>query len=395
MIPLPSRHLEALPASYAIARAVALRNRLLAEGRDVIDLSVGEPFLPPPPEANAALARAAEGANFNKYPPHRGTGALRSAFADFYRRRYGVQLDPETQVLPLLGSKEGLVNMTLALADESKPVYTNQVSYPVYRSAAHLAAAPIMDLGGSWETGYLPELPPADRCPGPGGIALVDCPGNPTGALIPPDAIERLLTGCRARQIAFCFDAAYVELRGAGDPVLPIPRFGDDGVVEFHSLSKSMSLAGWRVGFAVGSPAIVNALAKMKTFIDSGVPLPIQLAAVEALGACDAWIDQARTRYVEYQRQFRAALRGLPIELFPSEASMFCWARLPGVPGQLVAEACAEEAVVLIQGDSFGPAGADCFRMTANLADGPRLAELRARLVRVCERLAVVRRELG
>jgi aspartate/methionine/tyrosine aminotransferase len=126
----------------------------------------------------------------------------------------------------------------------------------------------------------------------------------------------------------------------------------------------------------------------MKTFIDSGVPLPIQLAVVETLSACDAWLDLARIRYVEYQRQFRAALRGLPIELFPTEASMFCWARIPGVPGQLVAEACAEEAVVLIQGDSFAPAGADCFRMTANLAAGPRLDEMRARLARVCERLA-------
>jgi aspartate/methionine/tyrosine aminotransferase len=379
----PSRWLSSLPGGYIIATLQAHRQRLERAGVDVIDLSIGEPDLPPPDQAVAAVAAAAAAGGFNRYPPFRGVAELRQGFADFYHRHYGVRLDPERQVLPVLGTKEALVHLVRATADAERPVYLPRVAYPAYRSAAALADAPIVDLPGEWEDGYLPALP----AEGPrGGALLIASPNNPTGAVLPAATVDALVAAARARRIAVCFDAAYVELRGSQEVALPLRSCGADGVIELHSMSKTFALAGWRIGFAVGDPALVDALARIKSFIDAGVPLLVQRAAAALLPACDGYVVALREHFLARQRALRAALDGTGLELFDTDAAMFCWVRLAGHDGAALTAALVEEGVLAVPGGSFGAAGAACVRLSVAVGDD-RLQELRGRVLRAVGRL--------
>lgn len=376
--PIPSTLLAQTPRTYAMAELVAAREAMRARGIDVLDVSIGELHLAPDPQTREALARAAADVAFNRYGELRGGRELRAAFADLYRRRYGVELDPDREVLALLGSKEGIVNLARAFADREHPVYCARVAYPVYRAAALQAGAELVHLGGEWEDGYRPTFAgPARR----GGVAFVSSPANPTGAVLDRADIERFTAACRERDAVLCFDAAYAELSGTGDPILPIPTVGRRGVVELHSLSKSLSLAGWRVGFAVGDPDIIDGLARVKAFSDSGVPTPQQHAVRHLLPICDGILDRTRRQIAELHALLRAQLATLGRELFETRAGLFCWLR-PGRPGSEFARACLNEGVVLAPGAMFGPGGVDCVRFSATLP-ADRMAELADRLRRV------------
>jgi aspartate/methionine/tyrosine aminotransferase len=378
--PLPSALLMQMPKTYALAEIAAQRDAMRARGEDVLDVSLGESHVEPPDQTRDALARAAAEVPFNRYPGPRGSPELRAAFADLYRRRYGAALDPDREVLPLLGSKEAIVNLARAFADCDKPVYSSPVGYPVYRAAAALAGAELCYLGGDWDDGYRPSFVGPPRR---GGVAFVSSPANPTSAVLGRDTIERFAAECREREVVLCFDAAYAELSGAGAPALAIPTAGKSGVVEFHSLSKSLSLAGWRVGFAVGDPDIIDGLARVKAFCDAGVPSPQQRALVHLLPVCEELFDHTRLHFADQQRALRAALAPLALELFESDAGMFCWLR-PGRPGVEFARACMAAGVVLVPGQVFGPGGADCARISATLPK-ERMSELAGRLGRILD----------
>lgn len=377
---LPSRALSRLPTSYAIAKAQKQRAELEARGVSVIDLSIGEPDLPPPAALADALAEVAHAKGYTRYPPFQGVPSLREAIARFYERRFEVKLDAHTQILPLIGSKEGLVHLAMAYADEEHPVYAREVDYPAYRSAALLANAPLVQVEGGWDAGYLPRLPDDGRR---GGVALIGSPANPTGAVVDEATLRRLMDECRQRQIVLAFDAAYIELPGTTGRV-PHPLGIDPThptAVEIHTFSKSLRVAGWRIAFAVGAPEVLGGLGRMKSFVDAGVPLPQQLAIAKALDHCDAAIDEGARIYIERQRAFRKMLEGLPLEIFGSDATLFVWARLPGGDGERFAQAAAEQGVLLMPGKTFGPGGTSCIRMAVNVGDDA-LLELRGRLER-------------
>jgi len=376
--PIPSTLLAQMPRANAMAELVAEREAMRARGIDVLDVSIGEPHLAPDAQTREALARAAADVAFNRYPELRGSRELRAAFADLYHRRYGVELDPDREVLALLGSKEGIVNLARAFAGREQPVYCGRVGYPIYRAAALQAGAELVHLGGDWDDGYRPAfVGPARR----GGVAFVSSPANPTGAVLDRADIERFATECRERDVVLCFDAAYAELSGTGVPILAIPGVGRRGVVELHSLSKSLSLAGWRVGFAVGDPDIIDGLARVKAFCDSGVPTPQQHALRHLLPICDGILDRTRQQIADLQQALRAQLAGLGREIFDTRAGLFCWLK-PGRPGTEFARACLNEGVVLVPGAVFGAGGADCVRISATLS-ADRMAELAERLRRV------------
>ncbi len=376
--PIPSTLLAQTPKTYAMAELVAAREAMRARGIDVLDVSIGELHLAPAPQTREALARAAADVAFNRYGELRGGRELRAAFADLYRRRYGVELDPDREVLALLGSKEGIVNLARAFADREHPVYCARVSYPVYRAAAVQAGAELVHLGGEWEDGYRPTFAgPARR----GGVAFVSSPANPTGAVLDRADIERFAAECRERDVVLCFDAAYAELSGTGAPILAIPTVGRRGIVELHSLSKSLSLAGWRVGFAVGDPDVLEGLARIKAFSDSGVPTPQQHAVRHLLPICDGILDRTRREIADLHERLRAQLATLGRELFETRAGLFCWLK-PGRPGIEFARACLNEGVVLAPGAMFGAGGVDCVRFSATLP-ADRMAELADRLRRV------------
>lgn len=376
--PIPSALLAQLPKTYAMAEIVAAREAMKARGVDVLDASIGELHLPPAPETREALAQAAADAVFNRYPDPRGDRGLRAAFADLYQRRYGLALDPDREVLALLGTKEGIVNLARAFADHEHPVYCPRVGYPVYRAAALQARAELVHLGGEWEDGYRPSLTgPARR----GGVAFVSSPANPTGAFLESADIERFAAQCREREVVLCFDAAYAELSGAGAPVLALPTVGRRGVVELHSLSKSLSLAGWRVGFAVGDPDIIDGLARLKSYSDAGVPSPQQHAVRHLLPMCDGILDRTRRQIADLHEVLRTQLATLGCELFETRAGLFCWLR-PRRPGIEFTRACLNEGVVIAPGAMFGPGGADCVRISATLP-ADRIPELTERLRRL------------
>ena len=378
--PVPARALDALPTSYVMEVMRAKRRELESRGVRVLDLSVGEPELAPDPIAREALRAAAEYGTYNRYPPHPGTPQLREAMAAFYERRYGLRVDPHRQILPLLGTKEGIVHLATAFADSERPVYIGDVSYPLYGQAAALAGAPVVQLPGGWDDNYVPRFP--DRVDREGGIAFVGSPANPTGATFGAVELRPLVEACRRRRTVLCFDAAYVEIRGSAEPaVLPLPLVGDELVVELHSLSKSFSLAGWRIGFAVGDPAIIAGLARIKSVVDSGMPMPQQLALARLLEqTTDDMLARVRSHYTQRQRQFRAAVAGLPLEVFPSDASMFCWTRSQH-SGEAVCSTLADHGVLAIPGGAFGPGGTNCVRFSTAVSDDV-LAELPSRLAR-------------
>lgn len=376
--PIPSALLAQLPRSYAMADLVAQREAMRARGIDVLDVSIGELHLAPDPQTREALARAAAEVPFNRYGELRGGRELRAAFAELYHRRYGIELDPDREVLALLGSKEGIVNLARAFADREHPVYCGRVVYPVYRAAAVQAGAELVHLDGEWQDGYRPSFAgPARR----GGVAFVSSPSNPTGAVLGRADLERFAAQCRERDAVLCFDAAYAELSGRQAPILAIPTVGTQGVVELHSMSKSLSLAGWRVGFAVGDAELIDGLARVKSVCDSGVPTPQQHALRHLLPICDPILDRTRQQIAGLQQVMRAELAGLGKDLFETDAGLFCWLR-PGRPGVEVARACLDEGVVLVPGAVFGPGGADYVRLSATLP-AERMAELAARLRRV------------
>lgn len=376
--PIPSALLAQMPVTYAMAELVAERDAMRARGIDVLDVSIGELHLAPDAQTREALARAAADVPFNRYPELRGSRELRAAFADFYRRRYGVEIDPDREVLPLLGTKEGIVSLARAFADRDQPVYCGRVGYPVYRGAALQAGAELVYLGGEWDDGYRPAfVGPARR----GGVAFVSSPSNPTGAVMDRADIERFAAQCRERNAVLCFDAAYAELSGTAAPVLAIPTVGCRGVVELHSLSKSLALAGWRVGFAVGDPDIINGLTRVKSFCDAGLPTPQQHAVRHLLPVCDGILERTRRQVADLQEALRAQLASLGREIFDTRAGLFCWLK-PGRPGAELARACLQEGLVLVPGAMFGPGGVDCVRISVTLSVD-RMPELVARLRRV------------
>ena len=374
--PLVSSLLRSVPQSYAMTAIFDLRRKLQAEGVDIVDLSVGEPSLAPPQRAREELAKAALEGVHHKYPQFKGTIELRSAFSDYYERRYGWRPDPETQVLPLLGSKEGLLNLTRALSGGNLPVYVGGVSYPAYRSSAFASGANIVELGGGWEEGYNPTYP--DSAQGEGGLALVSSPANPTGAVFGGDNLAAFIEESRKRRIVLAYDAAYAELSGTKSPVMPLRAHGTDMIIELHSLSKSHSLASWRIGFAVGSAELLGPLARMKSFQDGGVPGPIQTAVANLLPHCDDFVDMHRRALHEQHFAMRQTLDGLPLELFPSPGGMFAWIRTANMDGQAFAAKLMKEGVLVVPGEVFGPGGARCLRVNVSVAP-EKLPEVRRR----------------
>ncbi len=363
-----------------------MREVLRARGVSFIDLSIGEPSAAPPATLLEALVEHSRVAGQNRYPPHRGSLEFRAALARYYERRNAVSFDPDQEILPLLGSKEGIILAAMTFADADKPVYVRSVDYPTYRAAARLAGAPLIELEGDWEDGYTPRFPRG--APRSGGVVFLSSPCNPTGAVLDEANVRRLVGECEERGLVLAFDAAYLELHGAGPrPALPLRLFPQaQHVVELHSFSKCLRVPSWRVGFAAGPRTLIGPMSHMKSVMSCGVPVPIQAALTSVLGQCHSDIEQGRSLIAEQQRAFREALHDLPIEMFPTKASLFCWTRFEAARGQDVCAAALEQGLMLLPGTSFGSGGDRCVRMSTGVPP-EELPEIRARLSRVIERL--------
>jgi len=379
-----SRRLELLPP-YLFAEISRTVGRLRAEGRDVISLGIGDPDLPTPAPIIDALCGAARDPVNHRYPESEGLPELRAAIAGWYSRRFGVELNPDAEVVPLIGSKEGIAHIPLAVIDPGDVVLVPDPGYPVYTSGAVFAGGEVFYLPLSRSRGFLPDLGavPTDVARR-ARLLWLNYPNNPTGATADEDFFREVIEFARQFDIIVCHDAAYSEV--AFDGYRPPSFLQLEGArevgVEFHSLSKTYNMTGWRVGMAVGNPDIIQALTRVKTNFDSGIPQAIQRAAIAALQGPDGWVE-ARNRVYRRRRDLAVeALRAAGFDVRPPQATFYLWVPTPdGQPSIDFALRLLEAtAVVVTPGVGFGPGGEGYFRISLTTPDD-RLEEALRRLV--------------
>jgi LL-diaminopimelate aminotransferase len=355
-----------------------------AKGVDVINLGIGSPDLAPPRFISDALYQSALREDTHGYAGYYGTPALRKAIAGYYQRRFGVELDPNREILPLIGSKEGLANMALAFIDSGDVALATDPGYPTYRMGALMAGGEFYAIPLHEENNYLVDFEeiPADvaaRAP----IMWLNYPNNPTGVGAPKAFLQQAVDFAREYDIIICYDNPYCDLTFDGyvaPSILELPG-AKEVAVEFNSLSKTYNMAGWRVGMAVGNAQAIEALTTIKTNIDSGIFRPIQDAATVALNGDQGWLAE---RNMIYQRRRDVVMGWLPkvgMSATAPQGALYVWAKAPeGVRCDDYAVRVLEQTGVWITpGTAFGDHGDGYFRISLCLPE-ERLREAGERL---------------
>ncbi|GIM47159.1 aminotransferase [Collibacillus ludicampi] len=362
----------------------SVRQKLQAQGIEIIDLGIGSPDLPPPDHVREALIQAAGNPAAYGYPTSEGTFAFRQAVADWYDRRFGVSLDPQTEVHALMGSQDGLAHLALALIDPGDYVLVPDPGYPIYAVSIHLAGGKLYPMPLRAENGFLPDFDAIPRdVAAKAKLMILNYPNNPVTATADAAFYELAVAFAKRHEILIAHDAAYSELSFDGySPIsfLEVPGAKEIGV-EFHSTSKSFNLAGCRIGFVVGRADIIEALHVVKSNIDYGVFLPIQEAAITALKD-----DRGHTQRMAsiYQKRRDILLDGLQEAgwtIPKPQATMFVWAPIPnGIPSRTFAkELLLRTGVVVVPGVGFGAEGEGYVRM-ALVQNEEKLKEVAQRL---------------
>jgi len=371
---------------YPFARWARHLEAARQRGLDVIRLDIGDPDMPPPDAVIDALCRSARQPEHHGYPGYRGLPALREAIAGYYERRFGVALDPDSEVVPLIGSKEGIVNMALACLDPGDLVLVPDPGYAPYTRGAVLAGARVHMLPLVGERDFLPDLytipaDVADRA----ALMWLNYPNNPTGATADLPFLAGAVDFARRHSILLCHDAPYCDVTYDGyvaPSLLQVPG-ASEVAVEFNSLSKTFNMAGWRVGMAVGNAEALASLAQVKSNVDSGLFRPLQEAAVQALSAEPGWMQ---ARNAVYRERLEMAVKGLTaagLEASLPRAALYVWAQIPpGTDSETFALTLLEQTgVSLAPGSFFGPAGEGYVRLSVT-APTPRVREAMDRLGR-------------
>lgn len=358
-----------------------------AKGADVINLGIGSPDLAPPDFVVEALYRSAKRADTHGYAGYFGTLALRKAISGYYERRFGVALNPETEVRPLIGSKEGLANMALAFIDPGDLALVPDPGYPTYSMGALMAGGGYYPMPLTEDRSWLPDLdgiPTEVAAKSP--IMWLDYPNNPTGAPGPMAFLERAVAYARKHDILICYDNPYCDLTFDGyvAPSILQVKGARDVAVEFNSLSKTYNMAGWRIGMVVGNAEAVNALTVIKTNIDSGIFRPIQDAAVEAFNGDQTWLSERNRVYQRRRDIIMAWLPKIGMSAQPPVGALYVWAKVPkGTKCEEFASYVLERAGVwMTPGTAFGPHGDGYMRLSLCVTE-QRLAEAGERLARI------------
>ncbi len=348
--------------------------QLRAEGVDVIGLDVGDPDLPTPPAIVERAAAALRDPANHRYPTYAGLDELRAAIAGWYRRRFGVELDPDTQVLPLLGSKEGIAHLPFAVVDPGDVVLVPDPGYAVYASGALMAGGEPHGLRLRPERGFLPDLGAVpDTVAARARLLWLNYPNNPTAAVAPPEFLDEAVAFCAERGILCAHDAPYSEITFDGyraPSLLQSPGALEVGV-EFHSLSKTYNMTGWRVGMAVGSAAAIGLLARVKSNVDSGIFTVVQRAALAALEEPPEALAVRNALIAARQTRLCAAFAAVGVEIPRSRATFYLWAPVPGAGDSraFAARLLDRAAVSVTPGIAFGPGGEGFFRVSLTAPD--------------------------
>lgn len=380
---LPQR-LASLPP-YLFIDIDRKRRAALAAGRDVINFGVGDPDQPTPGFIIDRLERAARNPVHHRYPPDGGLPEFRQQAAEFFRRRYGVELDPQREVLGLVGSKEGLGHLPLAVVNPGRTVLIPDPGYPVYRAATLFAGGTPYAMQLSEANGWLPDLGaiPADVARS-AVLMFLNYPNNPTGAVASREFFEHAVAFARRTELILAHDAAYSEVYFGGErpPSVLEVEGARDVAVEFHSLSKTFNMTGWRLGFTAGNAEVLAALARVKANVDSGAFGAIQEAGIAAYAGIDRpEIGATRELYRQRAEALCTGLRSIGFRVAPPKATFYVWAGVPaGYDGLQVANKLLDEAfVVCIPGVGFGEAGAGYVRFALTV-DVDRIATAIERL---------------
>ena len=356
-----SERLRALPP-YLFAELDRMKQEQVKKGVDIISLGIGDPDLPTPPHIIRALAEAAADPANHQYPSYEGMLSFRKAAADWYRSRFGVALDPATEVLTLIGSKEGIGHLSLAFVNPGDVVLVPDPGYPVYAAGTLFAGGECHCMPLTPAGKFLPDL---EAIPGDvlrrAKILWLNYPNNPTGAVAPRDFLSHAVEFARKHRLILAHDAPYSEIAFDGyrpESVLALPG-AREVAIEYHSVSKTYNMTGWRLGFAVGNPAILAGLGRVKQNLDSGVFQAVQYAGIAALtGAQDCVADNCRI-WQERRDVLIAGLQDMGFALSPPQATFYAWVPVPRgfTSSTFCVELLVKTGVVVTPGNGFGPTG--------------------------------------
>lgn len=378
-----AQRVDSLPP-YVFAKLGRRIAEMKSEGRDIIRLDIGSPDLPPPDFILDALNRSLQDPSRHGYGGYYGTPELRRAMGTYYERRFGVQLNPDSEVTPLIGSKEGIANVALAFVDPGQPVLVPDPGYPTYSLGTILAGGTAVPMPLLEQNGFLPDLDAVPRDVAQSAkIMWLNYPNNPTGAVASLEFFERVVAFAHRHDLLVCHDNPYCDIvfDGYNAPsILQVPG-AKNVALEFNSLSKTYNMAGWRVGMAVGSAVAVEALARTKTNIDSGIFLPIQDAAAVALTADQTWLAGRNGIYRERRDLILGTLKDLGIPAGESRASLYLWARVPKEysSAEFATKLLEDVGVSVTPGSAFGPHGEGFIRISLGMATD-RIREAMQRL---------------
>ena len=373
-----SHRIKQLPP-YLFAAIDAAKQAAKDKGMDIIDLGVGDPDLPTPSVIVDCLASAARNRENHRYPSYTGLLAFREAVSRWYERRFSVSVDPVREALTLIGSKEGIAHIPLACLNPGDVALVPDPGYPVYSIATMFAGGAVYVMPLKRANGFLPDLEaiPVDvrmRAK----LMFLNYPNNPTTATATREFFSNVVEFASRYNIIVCHDAAYSEIYF--NDCCPMSFMEVDGArdigVEFHSLSKTFNMTGWRIGFVVGNESVITGLGAVKTNIDSGVFQAVQEAGIAALNAEDRIVDDVRAIYRERRDVLVSGLRNGGIDVYPPAATFYVWMNVPisftsaGFASHLIERA----GIVTTPGNGFGDAGEGYLRMTLCAAK-ERLAE--------------------
>ncbi len=365
-----SQRLKELPP-YLFVEIDKAKRQARAEGRDIIDLGIGDPDLPPPDFIIEALHRAALDPANHHYALDTGLVELRQAIANWYQKRFNVTLSPETEIYPLIGSKEGIAHLPLAVINPRDKVLVPEPGYPPYTSGTIFAGGKVIPMPLLAKNNFLPDLKKFSRKKAK--LIFINYPNNPTSATATKEFFAEAINFARENSVMVASDAAYSEIYYDAEKPMSILEIegAREVAVEFHSLSKTFNMAGWRIGWVCGNSKIVSALAKLKTNIDSGIFQAIQIAGIAALNSDDSHTPEMRQIYQERRDFLINGLRSLGWKMPFPKATFYVWARIPrGFKDSLeTAQDFLEKAdIIVTPGVGFGKAGEGYVRMALTVS---------------------------
>jgi LL-diaminopimelate aminotransferase len=379
---LPAERIRRLPP-YLFAEIDRMKKEVAARGVDLISLGIGDPDTPTFPHIVQALKDAAERPANHRYPDYEGLPSFRAAAAGYVEHRFGVPLDPVTEVVSLIGSKEGIANLAVAFVDPGDIVLVPDPGYPVYGIGTLFNGGTPYLMPLLAENGFLPDLRAIpDEIARRAKLMWLGYPNNPTAAVATPAFFAEVVAFAARHDIIVAHDNAYAEIYYDTPPPSFLATPGArDLAIEFHSLSKTYNMTGWRVGFAIGNRELVAGLGKVKTNVDSGVFQAVQEAGIAALSGDQSPVGSMRTLYRERRDLLLAALASLGLEAQPAHGTFYVWVRVPHghTSASLTAKLLQEIGVVVTPGSGFGASGEGYIRFSLTVATA-RLAEAVERL---------------